>query len=386
MKVLLYDWSNYIAEAVDVICEERGFSVDKFRWKFEQDEYDEEFIAWFDTNIEEKKYDFVLSVNFHPMVAIASNKKGYKYVAWCYDCPLNITYPEETLSLPGVYCFLFDRNQYLGYKNNGIDNVYHLPLGFHGSKAVNMQENSAIKNRYECDIAMVGSLYESQLPLIVGALDDNTKNAISELIHNQEELYNYNLIKECITDELIQYMNSQNASKLEGTGRSFSVNAKAFEFALSCEVTRRNRLVLLSLFSKRYDTRLYSGESYELLADVQQCGRVDYRTEMPYVFKYSKINLNPSLRCIETGIPLRVFDIMGYGGFVLTNYQQEIEEMYVADEEVVMYDCYADAMEKATYYLKNEDIRQRIACRGQAKTLEKYTLQAAFDKILKKIE
>lgn len=386
MKILLYNWNNYIADAVDDICSKKGFSVDRFEWKFEQDEYDESFLEWFREAIGENVYDFILSVNFHPMLAIAASKKNYKYVAWCYDCPLNITNPEEALSLPGVYCFLFDYNQYMGYKNKGIDNVYHLPLGFHQSRYFKHQNNSINAKKYACDISFVGSLYESQLPLIAGMLDEGSKEVIAEIIRNQEELYNYNLIRECVSDDLIAYMNKQYSARLAGSGKNFEVNKEALTFALSCEVTRRNRLVLLTLFSKKYRTRLYSGQSFETLGDVLQCGQVDYKTEMPYVFQHSKINLNPSLRCIETGIPLRVFDILGYGGFLLTNYQQEIGDMYINGKEVVMYDSYADAMEKAAYYLKNESERQKIAKCGQAKTVEKYTLIAAFDKILKKIE
>ena len=38
------------------------------------------------------------------------------------------------------------------------------------------------------------------------------------------------------------------------------------------------------------------------------------------MFANSKVNLNITLRNIKTGIPLRALDIMGAGGFLLTNY------------------------------------------------------------------
>ena len=44
---------------------------------------------------------------------------------------------------------------------------------------------------------------------------------------------------------------------------------------------------------------------------------------MPLVFQNSKINLNITLRSIKNGIPLRAIDIMGAGGFLLTNYQND---------------------------------------------------------------
>lgn len=52
-------------------------------------------------------------------------------------------------------------------------------------------------------------------------------------------------------------------------------------------------------------------------------GAVDYYEVMPHVFKQSKINLNITLRSIQSGMPLRAWDIMGAGGFLLSNYQAD---------------------------------------------------------------
>ena len=82
---------------------------------------------------------------------------------------------------------------------------------------------------------------------------------------------------------------------------------------------------------------------------------------MPLVFSQSKINLNISLKTIKTGIPLRVADVMGCGGFVLSNYQQELEEYFVIGEECVVYENLQDMFLKAQYYLEHEEERKRIA-------------------------
>lgn len=385
MKILLHEWPHYMAEGIDNIIKENKLSVERFTWKFSQDYYDEKFLNWFNTNIPNDEYDFVLSVNYFPMLAIACNKKGYKYVAWCCDCPFNITNPEDTLPLETNYCFVFDYAQYLGYKNQGIDTVYHLPLGADGYKASNYRFDLNKSKKYCSDVSLVGVLYESQLPFILSGLNEETKEVINELVRAQEELYNYNIYRECISDELISYMNSQYEEFLAGTGKEFTVNKKALEFALSCEATRRNRIVLLNLFAKRYKTKLYSYQTFDILKGVEQCGPIDYRLEMPYVFHNSKINLNPSLRCIETGAPLRIFDIMGFGGFLMSNFQQELDDMYEDGKDLVLYSSYEDAIEKASFYMNHEDLREAIALSGKNKTLNNYTLQHAFNIIMETI-
>ena len=86
-------------------------------------------------------------------------------------------------------------------------------------------------------------------------------------------------------------------------------------------VRTRDWIVLLSLIGARFDTRLYSYQNSEVIKNVKKYPAVNYWTEMPKVFACSRINLNPSLRTIQTGIPLRAFDIMGAGGFLLSNSQ-----------------------------------------------------------------
>ena len=41
-----------------------------------------------------------------------------------------------------------------------------------------------------------------------------------------------------------------------------------------------------------------------------------------------KIYLNMTIKPIQTGLPLRIFDIMGCGGFLMTNYQAELPEYF----------------------------------------------------------
>ncbi len=82
---------------------------------------------------------------------------------------------------------------------------------------------------------------------------------------------------------------------------------------------------------------------------------------MPTVFQHSKINLNITLKTIQTGIPLRAWDILGCGGFLLTNFQQELCDFFIPGEDFVYYESPTDAIEKAAYFLSHDRERQEIA-------------------------
>ena len=92
----------------------------------------------------------------------------------------------------------------------------------------------------------------------------------------------------------------------------------------------------LALLQNRCNVSLFSSDKDERLQKVVQPGYVDYYTQMPQVFKKSRINLNISLKLIQSGVPLRVFDVLASGGFLMTNFQPEIVEMFVPGEELVI--------------------------------------------------
>ena len=96
-------------------------------------------------------------------------------------------------------------------------------------------------------------------------------------------------------------------------------------------------------------------------------GSVDSYSEMPLVFKQSKINLNITLRSIQNAIPLRAFDIMGAGGFLLTNFQAEFLDFFVPGEDFIYYEDKEDLLKKIDYYLIHEDERAAIAKNGHDK-------------------
>ena len=107
----------------------------------------------------------------------------------------------------------------------------------------------------------------------------------------------------------------------------------------------------------------------------------DYSTKMPLLFKSTKVNINPSLRLIRTGIPQRALDIMGAGGFLLSNYQPELAEFFENGEEAVMYDSVQDAVEKCDYYIRHDDERRRIARNGYIKVKNEFNYEKQLRKM-----
>ena len=380
MKLLIYQWNSYLQYDICEICKEKNISYELFEWKFQNKNCDVAFQEWFIATVDHSEYDAVLSVNYYPVISEACMKKDIKYIAWCYDNPLNVENIEDTLNNPVNYVFLFDKIQFWNYVQKGFETVYHLPLGVNRSRFLNFKLQKSDYKKYNAEVSFVGNLYESRVHELLAPMNEYTKGYLKSLMNLQSQVYGYYLFDELITEEVIENVNSQYIALNPDT--KFKVSKAALTFAMASEVTRNERLILLNLCGRRYDTRLYSYDKSDLIKDVINCGSVDYVTEMPKVFACSKINLNPTLRMIQTGIPLRAFDIMASGGFLMSNYQEELMEYFENEEDMVIYESIEDALDKIKFYLSHEELRSKIAENGRRKTLEEHSLQECMEKIL----
>ena len=122
------------------------------------------------------------------------------------------------------------------------------------------------------------------------------------------------------------------------------------QYFLGRRATAISRQNILKKLSDSFHVTVYTHENCQaVLPNVLYGGKIDYYNDMPTVFQRSRINLNITLKTIQTGIPLRAWDILGCGGFLLSNFQQEPCEYFVPGEDFVYYESTDDAVEKAGY-------------------------------------
>jgi spore maturation protein CgeB len=88
---------------------------------------------------------------------------------------------------------------------------------------------------------------------------------------------------------------------------------------------------------------------------------------------------------IKSGVPLRIYDILGAGGFCLTNFQAELPMFFENEKHMVWYYSNEDLYEKVDYYLRHDDERNRIAQSGREFVRENCGYEARIEEILEVI-
>ena len=187
----------------------------------------------------------------------------------------------------------------------------------------------------------------------------------------------------CLEEDLVTLYNNRSER-----GRQLAYDMPLPEYygcmVLSRKLAEMERLTVLNRLSEIHPIDLYTASKSKNLDTMKGVihPAVDYRTDMPKIFHLSHINLNITMPSIESGIPLRVWDIMSVGGFCLTSWQEEIEEQFRIGREIEVYRNLEELYEKTEYYLRNEDQRIRIAMGGYQAIRDRHNYQIRLKRML----
>lgn len=363
MNILFYDFISYTQKDLAYYLKKAGHHCRNILYKL-KDAYEDDFFEYrFGRYLADGGFDCVISINFHPLVAKICYQYGIKYLSWSYDSPISRNHMEY-YQYPTNYIFLFDRMEAQYFQSQGIEHVSHMPLAVNTKRltSTSLSASPLEKEAYSSDISFVGNFYTSSLKELLYPAQDYDKGFVQAIVDAQLQVYGYNFVEDSITSDLPEritagFSNAGIRIDCDGSGK---LSKSGLVHSINKEVTRRERILLLNLLNRYYDVNYYSSECPKLLEDVIYCGTVNYLSDMPKVFRLSKINLNITLKSIQSGIPLRALDIMGSGGFLLSSYQPELAEYFVPDRDIVLYESIPDALAKADFYLAHEDARLSV--------------------------
>lgn len=334
--------------------------------------------------LKKQKCDMVFSINFFPIVSEVCNIFHIPYACWIVDSPVMELY-SHSIRNPWNRIFLFDYALYEEFHDENPNGIFYLPLGANYERLDALMETitSEDEEKFSADVSFIGSLYTEKCPYNrLKETDSYLKGYLDGVIEAQLKVYGYNFLEECITDEILQdfkaavpfYQFPEKSNKNE--------KAAMAHLYLGNKVTEQERLRLLKRVSEEYRLDLYTGSDISLLPQANFRGLAKTMTEMPKIFHLSKINLNFTSKPIRTGLPLRIWDILGAGGFVLTNFQTEIPEYFEIGKDLETYASEEELIQKIGYYLEHEEERREVARNGYQKAKEQYSLEMRVKQIL----
>lgn len=373
----------------------------------------------------EHSFAFVFSINFFPAISYTCNHFKVPYVCWSVDSPVPELF-SNALKNEWNRIFLFDQAQYQFFHPINPEHIFYLPLATNvkrwESVILNMTDEDFAK--YGADVSFVGSLYTEKckydqllhshqspampsshtvklpvdpdkvaqpahMPIADSATDYSilsryTRGFVDGLIEAQLKVYGCNFISDTLTDRVIREIADADPDFYKGSDTYMDTDRYlvAHQY-IGMKLAAVERERTLNRLAENFHVNLYTRSDASRLPKVHCMGSARTLTEMPKIFHASKINLNITMRPIETGLSLRVWDVLGCGGFLLTNYQAEIPEYFEIGKDLETYESMEELEQKVQYYLAHEEERIEIAISGYEKVAQHHTYEQRLAEMIR---
>ena len=387
MKILLYRWKVFNQDDVKSAIEYFGHEVDDYTETVidKDDETGFKLRDYAELRQVFSAYDCVFSLNYFPHVSDLCEELGEKYIAWTVDSPLISLY-HQSLFNKCNYIFIFDRFYSEELKNLGAEHVWYLPLAVNCSRVdkITYSLTADERNKWHSEVSFVGGMYHrNSYDGIKDKLPQYLRGYFDAAMAAQMEIYGDSIFDKVLTVDILEKLCELIDFKQDE--RAFSDIALVFSSTfLGFKLANIERVQILNKLAKHFPTDLYTDDPDKELIGVNLKGAVNYMTDMPKVFNCSRININPVMRNIRTGIPLRAWDIVGAGGFLMTSFQLEYMDFFENGKDYVYYDSHDDLLRKTEYYLNHEDERAQIARNGHEKAVKFHSYEKRMEFIFDK--
>lgn len=353
-------------------------------------------------------FAFIFSINFFPAISYTCNHFKIPYVCWSVDSPVPELF-SNALKNEWNRIFLFDKAQYEFFHSVNPEHIFYLPLATNVKRWERVILSMTEKDftNYGADVSFIGSLYNEKCrydALLraqadsnvtrdailsdkrndVGVISSYTQGFVDGLIEAQLKVYGYNFISDNLTERVIREIADADPDFYRGSDTYADTDhyLVAHQY-IGIKLASVERVRTLNRLAKHFPVTLYTNSDVTPLSGVDCRHGISTLREMPKVFHASKINLNMTMRPIETGLSLRIWDVLGCGGFLLTNYQAEIPDYFEIGKDLETYESTEELEQKVQYYLEHEDERVEIAINGYEKVAELHTYEARLAEMIR---
>ena len=329
--------------------------------------------------------DLVMTHDYSPLVSAACNEYGVPYLSWIYDSPQKALF-DPTIHNTCNYIFSFDKKQMEQIRSSGVSHVYHMPLAANVDRIGSLVISAEDEKKYCANVSFIGQLYRNEMydkALQMGQEKTckEIEMALDRTVGNWDGTNHYTGI---LSDDTIQDLNRIFAGN--EANRTYIGDRLYYEtMIIAHEAAYRERTRMLQMLIP-YGIRFHTKDTENEISGVTKMPVVDYVKELPKLYYLSKINLNCTVPSIESGVPLRIFDIMGSGGFMLSNAQPEIPELFQVGRDLDVFHNFEEMVDKVRFYLAHEEIRLRIAMHGYETVRNHFSYEKQVQKMLKIVQ
>ncbi len=309
----------------------------------------------------EFKPDFVLTSNYAGMDAVGLfarffNDAKMPYVSWFTDTPRMILFNRTMYVSEYAVAATWEKAYAPHLEAYGFSHVHYMPLAtdpaiFDGSPP----------SDFDRDLAFVGN---SMLVQLAEALEAHRD--LPQVVAAVEAALNEGRVTKAAYTEGISSIIGE--ALYDSLNESQRRNA---ELLMNYEATSQQRVNLVNYLLPMGIEARGDGSWQRILSGYES--NLGYFDDLAPFYRSTAINLNNTSLQMRDAVNQRVFDCPAAGGFLITDNQPDLHDLFDVEKEVVTYDSLPELGEKIQYYLKRPEERAAIVERARARVLSEHT-------------
>ena len=332
-------------------------------------------------------------VEFHPDCVLTLNHLGVDregvlmdllerlqlpLASWFVDNPHLILHLYHKLISPWTAIFTWDADNITSLRRMGFPHVFHLPLGTDPLRFA--PERAQKMPQWRAQISFVGNsmIYK------VGARLRAGRFPRALLLPFRQVAAAFDASEERSVAAFLQ----QRFPHLHEVYASLPDNERklAFETAVTWEATRQYRthcveqlLPFTPLIVGDPGWRIVFRHAFP---SPRLHGELSYYTDLPGFYPLSDINFNCTSKQMKGAVNQRIFDVPAAGGFVLTDWRDQMDSLFEPQREIIFYREAAEIPDLVRYYLQHPEARMRIVRAARRRVLAEHTWEHRLRRLL----
>ena len=316
--------------------------------------------------------ELVASINYVDGIAELCQSLDVPFLCWQID-PATHRPRRLQRTCPKGHIFTYRQANQVEFRDAGFENVSHIPLATNPARRFPLQLSEHERRHYQAPLSFVGASMANQatayrhrfiaLAKTHGVSDPIPK--LERLLERQREDYSTfqipNLLEDCFPGLLQKVKEEERDLNIVSLVGEISAAEKRFAY-----ISGLSELGIHVWGDPHWDALRRSPVTYR--------GQARHFEELTRIYCASQINIDIGRIYQSDIITMRVFDVLGCGGFLLTEENDALTEHFAVGEELETYRTLDELRRKALYYLNHPDKARSIARRGHERVLRDHTI------------
>ncbi len=383
LKILLLDTGYFLVREIEKGLQ--SLDQDVYRMPVGTGERGDVIVSRFIEAVLNFRPDFLLTINhlgFDEGGALTELVESLEMpvASWYVDSPTLIVNAFQKNVSPWMSLFLWDKSYVKDMKDLGFESVDHLPLGTDEKifRPLTARKHRHKIQKYQCDIGFVGNSMVDAVNKYTGRVDERLRPLVHKIA--DKFLHSHNRFP-----SIGDYLGGSDHVLFDDLDEKEKMD---FEAAVLWQATLKYRNSLITELA-RFDAVIHGDPSWDqLLKDnaIRLKQPLHYYKELPFFYNACKVNFNATSRQMREAVNQRVFDVPACGAFLLTDYQDSMNNLFEVNKEIIVYRHRDEVPEIIKFYLKYPWERERVALLGRERVLKDHTYKHRLRVLIQSME